>query len=45
MKCCIKNLYKEALGAWNPDEEYTHFEWWLARLEGSSQWKLMTWGY
>lgn len=31
-------------GAWNPDEEYTGWEWWLARSE-SGQWKLMTGGY
>lgn len=31
-------------GAWNPDEEYTGWEWWLARSE-SGQWKLMTSGY
>ena len=31
-------------GAWNPDEEYTDWQWWLARPEGG-QWKLMTSGY
>ena len=31
-------------GAWNPDEEYTGWQWWLARPEGG-QWKLMTSGY
>ena len=31
-------------GAWNPDEEYTDWQWWLARSE-SGQWKLMTSGY
>ena len=28
----------------NPDEEYTDWQWWLARSEGG-QWKLMTYGY
>ena len=31
-------------GAWNPDQEYTGWQWWLARAEGG-RWKLMTWGY
>ena len=31
-------------GAWNPDEEYTGWQWCLARTEGGP-WKLMTWGY
>ncbi len=31
-------------GAWNPDEEYTGWQWCLARTE-SGPWKLMTWGY
>ncbi len=34
---------KEA-GAWIADEEYTGWQWWLARSDGG-QWKLMTWGY
>ena len=28
----------------NPDEEYTDWQWWLARSQGG-QWKLMTYGY
>ena len=35
---------KEGGGAWEPDKEYTDYEWWLARSDGGS-WKLMTWGY
>lgn len=35
---------KKGGGAWNADEEYTGWQWWLARSEGG-QWKLMTWGY
>ena len=31
-------------GAWNPDEEYAGWQWWLARSDGG-QWKLMTSGY
>ena len=34
----------EDAGAWNPDEEYTGWQWCLARTEGGP-WKLMTWGY
>ena len=35
---------KKGGGAWNADEEYTDWQWWLARTDGG-QWKLMTWGY
>lgn len=35
---------KQGGGAWNADEEYTDWQWWLARSDGG-QWKLMTWGY
>ena len=35
---------KKGGGAWNADEEYTDWQWWLARSDGG-QWKLMTWGY
>ena len=35
---------KKGGGAWNADQEYTDWQWWLARSEGG-QWKLMTWGY
>ena len=35
---------KEGGGAWNADEEYTDWQWWLARSDGG-QWKLMSWGY
>jgi len=31
-------------GAWNADQEYTDWQWWLARTE-NGPWKLMTWGY
>ena len=34
----------EDSGAFNPDEDYTDYQWWLARTEGGS-WELMTWGY
>ena len=34
----------EAEGAWEPDEEYMNWEWWLARTDGG-EWHLMTWGY
>jgi D-alanyl-D-alanine carboxypeptidase len=35
---------KNGGGAWNADQEYTDWQWWLARSEGGA-WKLMTWGY
>ena len=35
---------KNGGGAWNPDQEYTDWQWWLARSE-NGPWKLMTWGY
>lgn len=35
---------KNGGGAWNADQEYTDWQWWLARSE-NGQWKLMTWGY
>lgn len=35
---------KEASGGLNADEEYTGWQWWLARSE-RGQWKLMAWGY
>ena len=31
-------------GAWNPDEEYTDWQWWLARTD-NGEWHLMTMGY
>ena len=34
----------EAVGAWEPDTEYTDYQWWLARSEGGA-WTLMGWGY
>ena len=35
---------KNGGGAWNADQEYTDWQWWLARSDGG-QWKLMSWGY
>ena len=34
----------EAVWAWEPDKEYTDWQWWLARTEDGS-WELLTWGY
>lgn len=31
-------------GAWNPDEEYKDWQWWLARADDGA-WELLTWGY
>ena len=30
--------------AWNEDEEYTDWQWWLGRYEDGG-WELLTWGY
>ena len=35
---------KREAGAWEKDEEYTDWEWWLARSQ-NGEWKLMTSGY
>ena len=35
---------KEQVGAWEPDKEYTDYQWWLARTEDGG-WQLLTWGY
>ena len=34
----------EGGGAWNADDEYTNWQWWLARSEGGD-WQLLSWGY
>ena len=31
-------------GAWEPDHEYTDYQWWLARSEESG-WEIVAWGY
>ena len=33
----------EDVGAWEPDMEYTGWQWWLARTDEGS-WELLTWG-
>lgn len=35
---------KKGGGAWNADEEYTNWQWWLARNDGG-EWHMLTWGY
>ena len=35
---------KKGGGTWNADQEYTGWQWWLARSDGGP-WKLLTWGY
>ena len=35
---------KEAVGAWEPDTEYTDYNWYLARTDGGT-WELVNWGY
>ena len=34
----------EGGGAWEPDKEYTDYQWWLAREDGKG-WQLLSWGY
>ena len=34
----------EGGGAWEPDFEYTDWQWWLARTEGGD-WEIVDWGY
>ena len=34
----------QAVGAWEPDQEYTDYTWWFARPEGGD-WELVSWGY
>lgn len=35
---------KKDSGAWNPDQDYTGWQWYLARSE-KEDWELLTWGY
>ena len=35
---------KHGGGAWNSDQEYTNWQWWLARTD-NGRWYLLTWGY
>lgn len=30
--------------AWNPDEEYIDYQWWLARTK-DGKWEIVSWGY
>lgn len=34
----------EGGGAWEPDEEYTDYQWWLVRTEDDG-WDIVSWGY
>lgn len=34
----------EAAGAWNPDEEYRDYQWWLGRTDDGS-WEIVSFGY
>lgn len=44
-ECDFHSPIKESdMDAFNPDEEYTDWSWWLARTE-DGEWHLMTWGY
>ena len=35
---------KDQFGAWEPDQEYTGWQWWLG-AEADGDWELVTWGY
>lgn len=35
---------KTAYGAWEEDQEYTDYQWWLARTADGG-WQLLSWGY
>ena len=35
---------KEAYGAWEPDMEYTGWQWWLGSAD-DGEWELVSWGY
>lgn len=37
-------VHPEKDTAWEPDTEYTDYQWWLARTEDGG-WQLLTWGY
>ena len=47
-QCCefLMNFHSpaEGGGAWNPDFEYTDYQWWLARTEDGG-WDILTFGY
>ena len=34
----------EAIGAWEPDQEYKDYQWWLARTDDGG-WEVVDWGY
>ncbi len=34
----------DGFSAWEPDEEYTDYQWWLARTADGG-WQLLSWGY
>ncbi len=35
---------KESVGAWEPDTEYTNWQWWLGETT-EGEWELVSWGY
>jgi D-alanyl-D-alanine carboxypeptidase len=34
----------EESGAWEPDQEYKDYQWWLARTDDGG-WEVVDWGY
>ena len=42
--CDFHSPVEEGPYAWNPDEEYTDYQWWLGRLE-DGRWEIVSWGY
>ena len=41
---CDFHSPKEGGGAWEPDQDYLDYQWWLARTEDSG-WEIVSWGY
>ena len=44
--CFLSDFHspQEPVRAWDPDQEYLDWEWWLARSD-KGEWELITWGY
>lgn len=42
----LTNFHTDAdiLGAWEPDQEYTDYQWWLG-FNAKGEWEIVDWGY
>ncbi|MBQ6059362.1 MAG: hypothetical protein IJL39_04830 [Clostridia bacterium] len=40
----LTDFHTSESGAWEPNQEYTDYQWWLARTEAGG-WQLLSWGY